>query len=655
MHLLKSECILLQVYTICRYNENMTQNKPIYDGSTIQVLKGLEGIRVRPSMYVGDSGKKGLHHLVYEILDNSVDEAMAGHCDRIYIEVAEDGETVSVEDNGRGIPVDMHPTEKRPTLEVVLTTLHAGGKFGGSGYVASGGLHGVGASCVTALSEKMIATVNRDGNVHQMTFSRGNIVEEMKLIGPMKRGQKTGTKIEWRADPDIFKSGVEIDEKLLINRLREIAYLNRNLSIEFKNKKTGTEHIFKFSGGISDYVLYMTQEKTGMYPSEPIFIEGQQDNMKVQIALAYTEDDNETILTFCNNINTADGGTHLSGFRSALTRVVNQFYKTIGGKKDRDENLSGDDVREGLTAVVSVLLPQPEFVGQTKAKLGTVEAEGITSQIAYDHLTSFFEKNAPIIKQIIERAKLVQRARNAAKKSADLIKRKGIFGASGGMPGKLYDCQAKDRSTTELYIVEGDSAAGSGKGARDASTQALMPIRGKMINAEKHNIAALLKNKEVVDLIRAIGTGIKEEFDIDKLRYGKIIIMADADDDGSHIATLLMTFFFRFMKPLVTGGHLYIALPPLYVVRKGAKSIYCWNDKDKNDALKEMPGGKVTRFKGLGEMDESQLGETTMDPANRRLVRLEIDDIAQAEKVVSILMGDNVSARKQRLKDNINK
>lgn len=633
----------------------MTESSQAYDGTTIQVLKGLEGVRHRPAMYVGDSGKKGLHHLIYEILDNSVDEAMAGHCDRIEIEIAEDGETIYVEDNGRGIPVDMHPTEKRPTLEVVLTTLHAGGKFGGSGYVASGGLHGVGASCVTALSEKMVATVRRDGSVYQMEFSRGNIVREMENIGPMKRGQKTGTKIEWRADPQIFKAGVELDEKMLVNRLREIAYLNRNISIEFRNKKTGTQHSFQFSGGIADYVGYLTKEKSGMYPSEPIFIEGQEGNMKIQVALAYTDEEDETVLTFCNNINTIDGGTHLSGFRSALTRVVNNFYKTIGGKKDKEENLGGNDVREGLTAIISVLVPQPEFVGQTKAKLATVEAEGATSVVTYEQLNSFFEKNAPIIKKIIERAKLAQRARNAARKSADIIKRKGIFGSNGGMPGKLYDCQAKDRSTTELYIVEGDSAAGSAKGGRDSATQAVMPIRGKMINAEKHGMANLLKNKEVVDLIKAIGTGIKDDFDIEKLRYGKIVIMADADDDGSHIATLLMTFFYRFMKPLVTGGYLYIAMPPLYVVRKGAKSIYCWNDDDKEKALKEMPGGKVTRFKGLGEMDEEQLGDTTMDSANRRIVRLEVDDLAEAEKVISVLMGTDVAARKERLKENINK
>jgi DNA gyrase subunit B len=632
----------------------MTQTSTAYDGSAIQVLKGLEAVRMRPGMYIGDSGKKGLHHLIWEIVDNSVDEAMAGHADRIGIVIEDDGETISVEDNGRGIPVDMHPTEKKPTLEVVLTTLHAGGKFGGSGYAASGGLHGVGASCVTALSERMTATVFRDGEIHAMTFSRGGVVEEMKNVGKMKRGQKSGTHIQWRADPEIFKAGVELDEKILTNRLREVAYLNRGLTVAFENKKSGTKYEFKFDGGIADYVSYLTEDKTGQYPSEPIFIEGQEDDMRVQIALMYTEDEDETVLTFCNNINTVDGGTHLSGFRSALTRVINNFYKSVGGKKDKDENLGGNDVREGLTAVVSVLVPQPELVGQTKAKLGTVKAEGITSAVTTEQLTAFFEKNAPIVKQIIERAKLAQRARNAARKSADIIKRKGVFGTGGGMPGKLYDCQNRDRSKTELYIVEGDSAAGSAKGGRDASTQAIMPIRGKMINAEKHGLAALLKNKEVVDLIKAIGTGIKDDFDIDKLRYGKIIIMADADDDGSHIATLLMTFFFRFMKPLVTGGHLYMAVPPLYAVRKGTKTIYCWNDEDKDNGLKELSGGKVTRFKGLGEMDEEQLGDTTMDPANRRLIRLEINDLAEAERVVTVLMGSNVGARKERLKENIN-
>lgn len=626
-----------------------------YDGSSIQVLKGLEAVRLRPGMYVGDSGKKGLHHLVWEIVDNAVDEAMAGHCDHIAIEIAKDGETIFVEDNGRGIPVDMHPTEKRPTLEVVLSTLHAGGKFGGSGYSASGGLHGVGASCVTALCEHMTATVRRDKTIHAIEFSRGSVFKEMYTVGPMKRGQRDGTRIEWKADIQIFKAGVELDENILINRLREVAYLNRNILVSFHNRKTGTKHEFKFAGGIADYVSYLTESKENQLPSEPIYIDGKSEDgsIRVQVALAYTKNEDETVLTFCNNINTVDGGTHLSGFRSALTRVVNNFYKSVGGKKDKDDNLSGNDIREGLTAIVSVLVPQPELVGQTKAKLGTVEAEGITSQVVVEQLTSFFEKNSPIIKQIIERARLSQKARLAAKRSSDLIKRKNVF-VGGGMPGKLYDCQSKDRKNSELYIVEGDSAAGSAKGGRDARTQAIMPIRGKMINAEKHSFAAMLKNTEVVDLIKAIGTGIKNDFDIDKLRYDKIIIMADADDDGSHIATLLMTFFYRFMKPLVTGGHLYIAMPPLYAVKKGSKITYCWSDQDKDDALAKH-GGKVTRFKGLGEMDEEQLGETTMEVGNRRLICLEVNDIAEAEKVISVLMGSDVSVRKDRLKENINK
>lgn len=1069
-----------------------SKDNQTYDGSSIDILKGLEAVRKRPGMYIGDSGTQGLHRLVWEITDNSVDEAMAGHCSEIAVVIEEDGETISVEDNGRGIPVDIHPTEGKPTLEVVLTQLHAGGKFGGSGYQASGGLHGVGASCVTALSELMIAQVRRDGQIHEMRFSKGEVKQPIKVIGPMKRGQSSGTRIQWKADVEIFKAGVRLDEKLLLNRLREIAYLNRNLKICFENKQTGTKHDFCYEGGISDYVAYLIEDDNSSYPQDPVFIEGEHDGIKVQISFAYTDSDDERILSFCNNINTIDGGTHTSAFKTAMTRVVNQFYKSIGGKKDKDENLTGGDVREGLVAIVSVLVSQPEFVGQTKAKLGTVEAEGATSAVVTDGLTAFFEKNAPIVKKIIERARLAQKARAAAKKSADAIKRRSVFGSGGGMPGKLYDCRSKKRELTELYIVEGDSAAGclsgktliplasgekvridtlpdrissgeelfcynvddngkiviskiqdaflsktstemiriktdsggvlectpchrimlrngsykkaedlkendrlmpwrvklsdtneenitingyemvyqpnydclnihewifthclsdewnvknnkyedehltqkhhidfnklnnnpnniirmtreahfalhllnldktlhsdeskekakvakqspafrrkmssimkksksakgklaernemqwsdpsyikkmkdafkkwrdenpekhlyimekmreardeffanggkekiskltkefmnqdhikdiwsqrskeqwdnaellewrskktkqdwkdprfrnkqiksreknnreniesfllcwftqnpcnksrsskspvsitcpnvrarfwryankyhnndrfaaydyitkqnckvisverynrtepvydlqiqgspnfaisegffvhnSAKGGRNSDTQAIMPIRGKMINAEKHSGSAILKNKEVTDLIAAVGTGIKDDFDIEKLRYDKIIIMADADDDGCHIATLLMAFFFRYMKPLVTGGHLYMALPPLYAVRKGQKVTYCWTEEDKEKALREN-GGTVTRFKGLGEMDEEQLGETTMEPSNRRLLQLCITDQAEAEKVVSVLMGSNVAARKERIQRNI--
>jgi len=631
--------------------------KPIdsqYSESDIQALKGLEAVRKRPAMYIGDTGTQGLHHLVWEILDNSIDEAMAGHADRISINVHADGEGVSIEDNGRGIPVGMHPVEKIPTLQLVLTALHAGGKFGGSGYAASGGLHGVGASCVNALSTEMTATVRRDGDVHEMKFSRGEVTQKIKKTRPMKRGESTGTRIEFRPDIEIFKGGVAFNEKTLLNRFREAAFLNRGLTIEYSNEKTGTNVSFQFNGGIADYVSYLAENRSNNYPTEPIYLEDVDGDIRVQVALLYSEEDDNVLLSFANNIRTIDGGTHLTGFKKAMTRVVNGFYKSLGIQKDKDPNLSGDDIQEGMTAVISVLVPQPEFVGQTKAKLGTVEAEGIVSTIVYDELTKYFEKNAAVVKKIISRAQLAQKARAAAKKQAELIKRKSIFGDRGGMPDKLWDCRSNDRKSTELFIVEGKSAAGSAKGGRDSETQAILPIRGKIINAEKNALASLLKNEEVQAIIKAVGTGIKDDFDIDKRRYDKIIIMADADDDGCHIATLLITFFFRYMKELAAEGHLYLACPPLYRVGKGNKATYAWDDTELQEALKDNPKADVIRFKGLGEMDEEELGLTTMDKENRRLIRLSISDLGEAERMVSTLMGSNVQARKVHIKNNIN-
>ena len=625
-----------------------------YNESDIQALKGLEAVRKRPAMYIGDTGTQGLHHLVWEILDNSIDEAMAGHADRISINVHADGEGVSIEDNGRGIPVGMHPVEKIPTLQLVLTALHAGGKFGGSGYAASGGLHGVGASCVNALSTEMTATVRRDGGVHEMKFSRGEVTQKIKKTRPMKRGESTGTRIEFRPDIEIFKGGVAFNEKTLLNRFREAAFLNRGLTIEYSNEKTGTNVSFQFNGGIADYVSYLAENRSNNYPTEPIYLEDVDGDIRVQVALLYSEEDDNVLLSFANNIRTIDGGTHLTGFKKAMTRVVNGFYKSLGIQKDKDPNLSGDDIQEGMTAVISVLVPQPEFVGQTKAKLGTVEAEGIVSTIVYDELTKYFEKNAAVVKKIISRAQLAQKARAAAKKQAELIKRKSIFGDRGGMPDKLWDCRSNDRKSTELFIVEGKSAAGSAKGGRDSETQAILPIRGKIINAEKNALASLLKNEEVQAIIKAVGTGIKDDFDIDKRRYDKIVIMADADDDGCHIATLLITFFFRYMKELAAEGHLYLACPPLYRVGKGNKATYAWDDTELQEALKDNPKADVIRFKGLGEMDEEELGLTTMDKENRRLIRLSISDLGEAERMVSTLMGSNVQARKVHIKNNIN-
>ena len=636
--------------------------QPKYDGTNIQVLKGLEAVRVRPAMYIGDTGKKGLHHLVWEILDNSVDEAMAGHCTEINVVVAKDGETISIEDNGRGIPVDMHPTEKKSSLEVVLTILHAGGKFDGSGYEAAGGLHGVGASCVNALSDSLIAEVWRDGGFYTQSYVRGvpkGKVTKDHDLGPKEK--KNGTKITWHADPQIFKEGVKLDEATLLKRFKEVSFLNKGLKINFKSDATGTQEVIHAEGGIADYVKYLTEHRTGHYPAEPLYVETKTKldtrpgTVQVQVALNYTTEDDETILSFANNINTVDGGTHTSGFKTALTRVVNQFGRSMGLLKEKDGNLSGDDVREGLTAIISVRLPQPEFVGQTKAKLGTVEIEGIVSITVMEMLTKFFDANAATIKKIVERAKIAQEARDAAKKQSAAIKRRSFLGNSTRLPGKLSDCRSERREICELFIVEGNSAAGSAKDGREPETQAVLPIRGKIINAEKHDMSALLKNQEIVSLILALGTGFKDDFDIEKRRYDKIIIMADADDDGCHIATLLITFFYRFMRQLVLDGHVYLAQPPLFRVDKGKDRKYCFDEKEMQaEVTRHGDGAKIVRFKGLGEMDAEELGETTMKIGNRHLIQLQVPDLGDAERMVSVLMGTNVQVRKEHIASQVN-
>ena len=632
-----------------------------YDASQIQVLKGLEAVRMNIGMYIGDSDKKGLHHLVWEIVDNSVDEAMAGYCTEIKVIVHKDGKTVSVEDNGRGIPVDEHPIEKRSALEVVLTVLHAGGKFGaGSGYVASGGLHGVGASCVNALSEVLTAEVFQKGHLWSQTYKIGVPQHKVKKVRPLEKKEKqNGTRITWLADGTIF-SKVQYDDQLIVRRLRETAFLNKGLKIVFSNENTGIEEIFQYDGGIVDYIKYLTEAKNELYPKDPIYGEyktamaTKDGQMQVQISLLYSDEDDESILSFCNNINTSDGGTHVSGFKTALTRVVNTFAKNLKLVKETAQNLSGDDVREGLAAIISVRIPRPEFVSQTKTKLGTVEAESIVSAAATQILTSYFDKNAGVIKKIVERALTAQEARAAAKKSSELVKRKGFLGKLNRMPTKLYDCNSNKMELSELFIVEGDSAAGSGKDGRDPEFQAILPIRGKIINAEKKDISLMLKNKEIESLIRAIGTDIKENFDIAKLRYNKIIIMADADDDGCHIASLLMTFFYRYMRELVVEGHVYLAQPPLYCIESGKNKIYCWNEKELQQNLDKNSKSKVVRFKGLGEMDAEQLADTTMNSFNRRLIKLNADDQADCERMVSVLMGSNVQFRKDHIANQVN-
>lgn len=627
-------------------------SKANYDASSITVLKGLEAVRTRPAMYIGDTDKKGLHHLAWEVLDNAVDEAMAGHCNQIQITLHNDGETLTVEDNGRGIPIDIHQDyqkEQKTALEVVLTVLHAGGKFNNDSYAGgSGGLHGVGVSCVNALSDKLTAVVWKDGGAYEQSFCRGNATTTCIRTGDSR---KKGTAITFHADSQIFIRTIKFDEELLIRKCRETAFLNAGLKITFHSKKTGRNEVFQYAGGISDYVVYQTASKTGHYPTEPFFFKSAESDCTVQVAFQYTEDDDEVILSFANNIYTLDGGTHLSGFKTALTRTVNSFARSAGLLKQGDNNLSGDDVREGITAVISVRIPQPQFEGQTKAKLGSVEAESAVNSLFGEALVEFFEKNPSIAKMIIERACVSQKARESAKKHSDLIKRQSGLFKTSRLPGKLKDCASDNRAETELFIVEGDSAWGAAGFARDSKTQAVMPIRGKIINAEKNDMDSLMNNKEVQSLITAIGTGIalknEDEFDIEKRRYDKIIFMTDADVDGSHIAILLLTFFYKFMRPLVSGGYIYIAQPPLYAVDDGKKNMtYCWTEDELEKAKIKTKSNKVTRFKGLGEMNANQLGPTTMHKATRRLVKVEIDDIGVADKVLSVLMGKNVSDRK---------
>jgi len=629
-----------------------------YGGSTIQVLKGLQAVRHRPAMYIGDTDNKGLHHLVWEILDNSIDEAMAGHCDEINVILHADGETMSIEDNGRGIPVDKHPTEGKSSLEVVMTVLHAGGKMTSdeSGYMASGGLHGVGASCVNALSDKMTVEVHREGYLWSQEYSRGVPEGNVRKVRALeKKEKKTGTKSTWHPDGEIFKRNLKIDEHEILRRLRETAFLNRGLQITFKNEATSKTEVFKFDGGISDYVLYQIASKNGIYPESPIYGLKKVDSIQVEIALSWTDDDSDLILSYANNINTIDGGYHVAGFRASLTRNINKFARAANLLKEKDDNLEGKDIVEGLTAIVSIRLPQPQFVGQTKAKLGTVEAEVAVSNVVSDVLTEYFDHNPKMLVKVVDRALLAQRARRAAKDASAALKKRGLFGQSGRVPGKLRDCRSGDLEVTELFIVEGDSAAGSATQGRDSETQAILAAKGKIINAEKSDLSDLMKNEEVQNLMICIGTGIKDQFSIDKLRYGKIIIMTDADDDGFHIRTLLLTFLYRFMRPLIENGHVFIAMAPLYLIEDKNNPLYCWSDEDLQAGLAKFGTKKhIKRFKGLGEMDADQLADTTMKVGQRRLSKVTMNDAAEAERILSILMGKNVPARKAHISTNIN-
>ncbi len=610
--------------------------KNSYTGKEIKVLEGLEGVRLRPAMYIGSTGKEGLHHLVYEVVDNSVDECLAGVCNKIIVTIHKDN-SVTVEDNGRGIPVDINPIHKKSALELVTTKLHAGGKFDKKSYAISGGLHGVGISVVNALSKEMTAEVRREGKIYKQEYKKGEPKGKVKEVGKTK---ETGTKITFIPDDDIFTTS-EFDFNTLATRFREIAFLNAGLNLTLKDERKGKKEEFHYGGGLIEFVKWLNKTKDSIH--NPIFFKKKEGETVMEIAIQYNAGYQENIFGFVNTINTVEGGTHITGFKSALTRVINDYAKRNNIIKKG--NLSGNDVREGLTAVVSIKIPEPQFEGQTKTKLGNSEIKGEVDSAVTQHLSEFLEENPKIAKKIAGKAADSARARMAAKKAKDLVRRKSAFGLSG-LPGKLADCSSKKKEKTELYIVEGDSAAGSSKQARNKEFQAILPLRGKILNVEKAAPVKVLSNNEIASLITAIGTGIGDEFELKKLRYNKIILMSDADIDGQHIKTLLLTFFFRFMPQLIENGNIYVAVPPLYRVRK-KKDHYAYTEKELERLTKKLSKPKVTRFKGLGEMNPSQLWETTMNPKSRLLKKVTIDDAVETDRIFSILMGDDVAPRKQ--------
>ncbi|AEH51306.1 DNA topoisomerase (ATP-hydrolyzing) subunit B [Pseudothermotoga thermarum] len=612
-----------------------------YTAESIQILKGLEPVRARPGMYIGSTGKSGLHHLVYEIIDNSVDEALAGFCDTIKVSLHEDG-SVEVEDNGRGIPVDPHPETGKSALEVVMTTLHAGGKFSKDAYKVSGGLHGVGASVVNALSEKMEVWVHRDGLIYYQAYSRGKPLCEVTVVG---KTNKRGTIVRFKPDPEIF-STVEFDPDIIQTKLRELAYLNVGLKIIFEDKINGYTEVYQYKGGISEYVRYLAGNRKMLH--EVIRISGEWEDVKVDVAMVYTDSqEQDLIYSYANTIRTVDHGTHVTAFKNAITKLFNEYAKSLGILK-KDESFQGEDVREGLIAVVSVLLKNPEFEGQTKAKLGSEIAGVAVSKVVREKLTEYFEINKATLKIILERIAQAMRAREAAKKARDLVRRKNAL-ENSALPGKLADCVSTDLEKSELFIVEGDSAGGSAKQARDREFQAVLPIRGKILNVEKSSIHKLLNNEQIKDIIVAIGTGIGDKFDRSRLRYGKIIIMTDADIDGAHIRTLLLTFFFRYMRPLIEEGRVFIAVPPLYKVSVNGKIYYLYSEEEYEkfkSQLKEGTKIEVQRYKGLGEMNPEQLWETTMNPQTRKMIKVTIEDAEEADTLFNILMGENTAERR---------
>ncbi|NME24889.1 DNA topoisomerase (ATP-hydrolyzing) subunit B [Lactobacillus salivarius] len=626
-----------------------------YDASQIQVLEGLEAVRKRPGMYIGSTSSQGLHHLVWEIIDNGIDEALAGFADEINVTVEEDN-SITVKDNGRGIPVDIQKKTGRPALETVFTVLHAGGKFGGGGYKVSGGLHGVGASVVNALSTNLDVKVMRedDENVYGMDFKLGKVATSMTVVGKCPRHEH-GTIVHFKPDPDIFTETTTYDINVLTKRIRELAFLNKGLkiTIDDKRQEEPTHEEFHYAGGIKHYIEFLNKGKEVIFP-EPIYVEGEQNGITVEVALQYTNDFYSNLLSFTNNIHTYEGGTHESGFKTALTRVINDYGRKSGLIKENDANLSGEDVREGLTAVVSIKHPNPQFEGQTKTKLGNSDARKVTDKLFSETFNKFMLESPTVAKQIVEKGLLAAKARIAAKRAREVTRKKNGLEISN-LPGKLADNTSKDPEISELFIVEGDSAGGSAKQGRSRLTQAILPIRGKILNVEKATIDRILANEEIRSLFTALGTGFGEEFDVSKANYHKLIIMTDADVDGAHIRTLLLTLIYRFMKPMLDAGYVYIAQPPLYQVRQGKMIKYIDSDEELNDVLGSLPPSPkpvIQRYKGLGEMDAEQLWETTMNPENRRLLRVELSDAEEANEVFEMLMGDHVGPRRQFIEDN---
>ncbi|WP_415337017.1 DNA topoisomerase (ATP-hydrolyzing) subunit B [Clostridium perfringens] len=628
----------------------LEQNNQNYDASQIQVLEGLEAVRKRPGMYIGSTSSRGLHHLVYEIVDNSIDEALAGYCKNIKVYIHKNN-SVTVVDDGRGMPVGIHPKMGKPTVEVIMTVLHAGGKFGGGGYKVSGGLHGVGASVVNALSELCEVIVTRDGYVWKQSYKRGAVLTGLEKIG---EAEGSGTKVHFKPDHEIFEE-TEYDFEILSQRLRELAFLNKGINITLIDEREDEvkEEVYHYEGGIKSFVSYLNRNKEVLH-DEPIYVEGLKDGIAVEVSLQYHDGFNENIFTFANNIDTVEGGTHLAGFKTALTRVMNDYGRRFGHLKESDKNLSGDDIREGLTAVVSVKISEPQFEGQTKTKLGNSEVRSAVDSISGEGISTFLEENPEVGKIIIEKALLASRAREAARRARELT-RKSVLERSS-LPGKLADCSSKDPKECEIYIVEGDSAGGSAKQGRDRKFQAILPLRGKIMNVEKQRLDKILGSDTIRSMVTAIGAGIGPEFDIEKIRYNRIIIMTDADVDGAHIRTLLLTFFYRYMRDLVEQGHVYIAQPPLYKISKGKQERYAYSDAAADEIIEEF-GGKdssvnVQRYKGLGEMNAGQLWETTMDPESRILLRADIEDAMVADEIFTILMGDKVEPRREFIQKN---